>query len=42
VINVLRVKDFNHKVDVVYGILEDECSEILKRFFRELRARRKE
>jgi tRNA(adenine34) deaminase len=28
---------FNHKVKVVRGILTEECSEILKRFFRELR-----
>jgi len=37
VINVLSVEKFNHKVDVTYGILEQECSNILKEFFRELR-----
>lgn len=40
VINILEVDKFNHKVDVTYGILEDECSVILKDFFRELRARK--
>jgi len=40
VINVLEVEQFNHKVEVIHGILEDECSEILKRFFRELRKRK--
>ena len=39
VIDVFNVKEFNHKVEVVYGIMEEECSEILKKFFRELRAR---
>ena len=28
---------FNHKVNVVGGVLEDECSRILKDFFKELR-----
>jgi tRNA(adenine34) deaminase len=28
---------FNHQIDVTSGILEDECSEILKRFFTNLR-----
>ena len=29
--------DFNHKVNVSGGIMEDECSRIIKDFFRELR-----
>lgn len=29
--------DFNHKVEICKGIMEEECAEILKRFFRELR-----
>jgi tRNA(adenine34) deaminase len=40
VINVLQVEKFNHKVEVIQGILEDKCSEILKRFFKELRAKK--
>jgi len=40
VLNVLQVENFNHKVDVVYGLLEKECSQILKDFFRELRKRK--
>ena len=39
VIDVFKIKEFNHRVEVVYGIMEEECSEILKRFFRELRAK---
>ena len=40
VIDVLAVDKFNHMVEVEYGILEDECSEILKDFFRNLRVRK--
>ena len=40
VLNVLQVENFNHKVEVEYGLLEKECSYILKNFFWELRARK--
>ncbi|HHY24660.1 MAG TPA: nucleoside deaminase [Clostridiaceae bacterium] len=39
VINILDVDTFNHKVDVVYGIMEEECSKLLKDFFKELRSK---
>jgi tRNA(adenine34) deaminase len=39
VIDVFNVREFNHKVEVVYGIMEEECSILLKKFFRELRKR---
>lgn len=42
VINVMQVDKFNHKVEVVYGVLRENCSAVLKDFFRELRARRAE
>lgn len=42
VINVLQVNGFNHKAETVFGIMEDQCSEILTNFFRELRSRKKE
>ena len=35
--NLLSDKRLNHQVEVVSGILEKECAEILKRFFRERR-----
>jgi len=38
VLDILGVEKFNHKTEVVYGILEDECSAILKDFFKELRS----
>jgi len=37
VMNVLDYTLWNHRVDVVAGVLEEECSEILKLFFRRLR-----
>lgn len=37
VMNVLNTTLWNHKVDIVAGILEDECSNILKLFFKRLR-----
>ena len=35
--NLLSDKRLNHQVEVVSGVLEDECAEILKRFFQERR-----
>lgn len=37
VLNLLDDYTFNHKVEVEKGIMEEECQEILKKFFRELR-----
>ena len=37
VMNVLDYTLWNHRVDVVAGVLEDECSNILKLFFKRLR-----
>ncbi len=42
ILNLLDVKEFNHQVIVEKGILEEECSEMLKDFFKELRNRKKE
>ncbi len=41
VMNLLQIDQFNHQVEVERGVLEEECSEMLSRFFRELRARKK-
>ncbi len=38
-LNILQNPGFNHQAEVTTGILQDECSEILKQFFRELRSR---
>jgi len=37
VMNVLDYTLWNHRVDVVAGVLEDECKDILKLFFKKLR-----
>ncbi|MDD4335049.1 MAG: tRNA adenosine(34) deaminase TadA [Desulfotomaculaceae bacterium] len=37
VIDVVRQPRFNHRVEVVAGVLEEECRHILQKFFRELR-----
>jgi tRNA(adenine34) deaminase len=34
---LLSDKRLNHQVEVVSGVLEDECAELLKRFFQERR-----
>ncbi len=39
IINLLEMKEFNHRVDVTRGILEEECSQALKEFFAGLRKR---
>lgn len=39
VLNVLEMKEFNHQVQVTRGVLEEECSRVLKEFFADLRKR---
>ena len=39
VMNLLQTDGFNHQTDITTGVLEEECSEMLKQFFRELRVR---
>ena len=41
ILNILEMPEFNHQVKVSRGILEQECSNILKLFFTELRERNK-
>ncbi len=41
VINLLQMQQFNHQVEVVSGVCEEECSSMLSQFFRELRERKK-
>ena len=42
ILNILEMPQFNHQVKVTRGILEAECSQILKTFFEELRIRNKQ
>ncbi len=41
ILNILEMPEFNHQVSVSRGILEQECSDMLKLFFTELRVRNK-
>jgi len=40
--NLLQEQRFNHQTEVVSGICEEECSELLSSFFRQLRKRKKD
>lgn len=42
VLNLLNVAQFNHQAELETGILEEECSGLMKQFFRQLRERKKE
>ena len=42
VINLLRMDGFNHKAEITYGVLQEECSEIMSAFFRKLRQKKAE
>ena len=37
IINLLDMKQFNHLVEVIRGVRQDECSEMMKSFFHDLR-----
>ncbi len=42
ILNLLQMEEFNHQVEIEIGVLGDECSEMMKQFFRELREKKKE
>ncbi|MBP1926251.1 tRNA(adenine34) deaminase [Sedimentibacter acidaminivorans] len=37
ILNIVQMQNLNHQITVEFGILGDECSNMLKRFFSELR-----
>ena len=41
VLNLLKEPGFNHQAQVVTGILEEECSEMMSSFFTELRKKKR-
>lgn len=41
ILNLLDIKEFNHQVELTTGICEDECSQMMKQFFKELREKQK-
>ena len=42
IMNLLEEPRFNHQVKITSGILEEECSQLLTDFFRELRKKKKD
>lgn len=40
--NFLEDSRFNHQVEIIQGVMAEECGGLLSRFFRRLRAQRKE
>lgn len=40
IMNLLQVPQFNHQVELTTGVLEEECSLMLKSFFKELRQKK--
>lgn len=41
ILNLLQMAQFNHQVEIVNGVLQEECSQMLSCFFKELRERKK-
>ncbi len=37
VLNLLQMPQFNHQVELETGVLQEECAQLLSRFFQELR-----
>lgn len=37
VFNIMQTKEINHKIDYIGGVLQQECSELLKSFFKSRR-----
>ena len=42
ILNLLRMPEFNHQVEITTGVLQEECSRTLQDFFKDLRIRVKE
>lgn len=40
ILNLLQMEEFNHQVEIETGVLEEECSGLMKSFFKELRAKK--
>lgn len=40
IFNLLEEERFNHKAEVIRGVLEEECSKMMSDFFKELRAKK--
>ena len=41
ILNLLQMEEFNHQAELETGVLGDECSQMMKTFFKELRESKK-
>ena len=41
ILNLLQMEEFNHQAELATGVLEEECSQMMKEFFIELREKKK-
>lgn len=42
ILNLLQMEEFNHQVELEIGVLEEECSNLMKNFFKELREKKRQ
>ncbi len=42
ILNLLQMEAFNHQVEIEIGVLGEECSNLMKTFFRELREKKRQ
>lgn len=42
ILNLLQMEAFNHQVELEIGVLEEECSTLMKNFFKELREKKRQ
>ena len=40
ILNLLQMEEFNHQVELEIGVLGEECSALMKQFFKELREKK--
>ena len=40
ILNLLQVPKFNHQVEFIHGVLEEQCAELLQNFFKTLRKKK--
>lgn len=40
ILNLLQMEQFNHQVELTKGVLEEECSQMMKDFFRAMRKKK--
>ncbi len=42
ILNLLQMEEFNHQVELEIGVLEEECSNLMTTFFKELREKKRQ